>query len=147
MSAFNVTWNTALVAEQLVALDQVDAEKYRDAVIAVLNICVSVLNQNLQRLSEHNVKQVLRVLAVHHEELGQKQVFATRVVDQCKLRGPEQHLEGILVLRFLLCMRNDDGGLELGGENVIPAAHAEHGGLVLQGGFEEESFGRGFLGT
>jgi hypothetical protein len=36
-------------------------------------------------------------------------------------------------------VRHNDGRLQLAGQHVVPVPHAEHRGLVLQGGLEEES--------
>ena len=47
------------MAEQLVALDQVDTEEDGDAVVAVLHVAVRVLNQHLHRLPQYRVEQVL----------------------------------------------------------------------------------------
>jgi hypothetical protein len=75
-----LTWYTALVAEKLVALHQMDAEEDGDAVVAVLHVGVRVLHQHLHRLPEHGVEELLRVVSLHHEELGEEEVFSARRV-------------------------------------------------------------------
>ncbi len=64
------------MAEKLVALHQMDAEENGDAVVAVLHVGVRVLHQHLHSLPEHGVEELLRVVSLHHEELGEEEVFS-----------------------------------------------------------------------
>ena len=57
------------MAEQLVALHQVDAEEDGDAVVAVTHAPLHILQQQAHGLSEDVVEQVLGGGGVEHEEL------------------------------------------------------------------------------
>ena len=46
-----------------------------------------------ERLAEHRVEEVLRVLAAHDEEVLQEEELATTVVEQRELLRAEEHLE------------------------------------------------------
>ncbi len=87
ISIGTLTWYTALVAEKLVALYQMDAEENGDAVVAVLHVGVRVLHQHLHRLPEHGVEELLSVVPLHHEEFGEEEVLpAARVADLVPLK-------------------------------------------------------------
>jgi hypothetical protein len=83
-----------------------DAEKNGDAVVAVLHVGVRVLHQHLHRLTEHGVEELLRVVSLHHEELGEEEVLsATRFADLVPFRpesdpairnGPDPTLKPVI---------------------------------------------------